>query len=177
MSGAGARGGWIASTVVVLCGVLFVMSLSLPWGLVHINLGDSFLLSSLQGLLKDDTYSAWRMHDTWDSVIAAAAVVAVLANLRLLMGRRDHRLASAGITVTAGAVCVFGVVLTMVDPPTPPAVDFINSFQGNLLPKIEMNARYGIFVSLGLSVALVLGGFVQLAGSRATDADGSPEEK
>jgi hypothetical protein len=72
---------------------------------------------------------------------------------------------------------VFGVVLTMADPPVPPAVDFINSFQGNLLPKIEMHARYGIFVSLGLAVALVLGGLAQLVGARGTDMDVSPDEK
>ncbi|MBI4897781.1 MAG: hypothetical protein HY827_05380 [Actinobacteria bacterium] len=168
MNGADTIRGRIAPAVVVGSSVLFVLSLSLPWGLVHINLGNSFLLSSLQGLLKDDTYSAWRMHDTWDSVIAAAAVVAVLANLRLLLGRRDHRLVAAAVTIAAGAVCAFGVVLTMADPPTPPAVDFINSLQGNLLPKIEMHARYGIFVSLGLAVAVLLGGLAQLAGARET---------
>lgn len=160
-----AKGAVIPTTVVVL-GALLVLSMSLPWGLVHINLGESFLMSSLQGLLKDDTYSAWRMHETWDAVIAGAAMVAILVNLRLVLGRRDHRAVSAAVTIAAGAVCVFAVVLTMVDPPTPPVVDFINSFKGSLLPKIEMHPRFGIFISLALAVALLVTGLMQLVGAR-----------
>ncbi|MBK5230465.1 MAG: hypothetical protein JJE27_04750, partial [Thermoleophilia bacterium] len=69
----------------------------------------------------------------------------------------------------AGAVSTFAVVLTMADPPVPPSVDFINSLGGVLLPKIELNPRYGLFVSLGLATALLVVGLVQLAGSlRAT---------
>lgn len=145
----------------IVTSVLLVLSLSLPWGLVHIDFSKS-LLAGLEGILKDDTYSAWRMHKTWDNVIAAAAIVAITVNLRLLLGRRDHLAVSAAVSILAGAVSAFAVILTMIDPPVPPSVNFINGIGGNLLPKVELHPRYGLFVSLGLAVALIGVGIAQL---------------
>lgn len=159
---AGPRSPTVVAGVVV--GVLLVLSLSLPWGLVHIDFSKS-LLADLQGILKDDTYSAWRMHKTWDNVVAAAAIVAIVVNMRLLLGRRDHLAVSAAVTTLAGAASAFAVILTMIDPPVPPSVNFINGIGGDLLPKIELHPRYGLFVSLGLAVVLVGVGVAQLVGS------------
>jgi hypothetical protein len=153
----------------VVVSVLLILSLSLPWGMVHVDFSNS-LLAGLQDMFKDDVYSAWRMHRTWDKVIAGAAIVAIVASMMPLLGRNGHRAIYAAATTLAGAVSTFAVVLTMADPPVPPSVDFINSIGGPLLPTIDLHPRYGLFVSLGLAAALAVVGLAQLAGSRRARA-------
>ncbi|MBK5231227.1 MAG: hypothetical protein JJE27_08670, partial [Thermoleophilia bacterium] len=78
--------------------VLLILSLSLPWGMMHVDFSNS-LLAGLQDMFKDDVYSAWRMHRTWDKVIAAT--VAIVANMTPLLGRNGHRAISATATTLA----------------------------------------------------------------------------
>lgn len=141
------------SAAAALFAALFLLSMSLAWGFVHVDFGDAPLFRSLSGSIEDETYSAWRMHERWDVVMAVAAAVALIVNLRLALGRRDHAVVSAATTLLAASVCLLGVVWTMVDPPIPPIVDFVNSVPG--LPDIELEPRFGLFVALALALVLV----------------------
>lgn len=162
----------VLATIAALASAGVVVSLSMPWGLVHVNF-DGTPISWLQGVIEDKIYSAWRMHDTWDTAIAAAAIVANVANLRLVLGRRDHVVATATITAVAGLVALAGVVHTMVDPPTPQYVEMLNSFRGNLLPKVDLNPRYGMFVCLGMALTMIAVAAAQMVLRRSRTGPGA----
>lgn len=154
---------------------LLIVSMSLPWGGADFDFSGS-LLSFLEAPPR--TYTAWALLDTWDYVVFIAAAFAIAVNALWLVIPTGLGISSARVAIcniAAGAVATLGVVVTMVDPPIPPIVDFINNLPGG--PEITVGARYGIFVSFVLALTLVGVGVMQMVFGRrrGTTVDPVPE--
>lgn len=114
-----------------------------------------------------DTLTAWEMHGSYDFVIAIAAMASAVVNHRAAStGRKPLAEAVAKMNISAGVIVTILVASTIATPPIPESLEIVNLIPGG--PVVENELRYGVYTALGLAIALLCVGSLQLARHRSS---------